>query len=172
MPPSHTKVIKIHRHELPSFKHLPQIRSIYRQPSYPKYHPNTVYPEYSCAMHAKYDVLERSCIMDYFNTPYFAWVDVGLFRSLDGTDYPLFKLVPPDKFNPERVGFSQAWPQDPVLTPDFVMKNKMVWVSGSIVLAAKEVGIWLSISSFLVRLAHNTHIIYFSMKKSTIARVI
>lgn len=138
LPPSHTKVIKIHREELPSFKHLPQIKSIYSQPSYPKYHPNTVYPEYSCAMHAKYDVLQRSCIMDFFNTPYIAWVDIGLFRSLDGTDYPIFKLVPPEKFNPERIGFSQAWPQDPVFTPEFVLKNKLVWVSGSMVLATKE----------------------------------
>ncbi|KAH9504074.1 hypothetical protein Btru_067678 [Bulinus truncatus] len=138
LPASHTKIIKIHRGDLPAFKNLAQIRHIYSQPSYPKYHPNTVYPEYSCAMHAKYDVLQRSCIMDFFNTPYFAWVDIGLFRQLDGTDYPLFKLIPPDKFNPERIGFSQAWPQDPAFPPEYVMKEQMVWVSGSMVLATKE----------------------------------
>ncbi|KAK7004619.1 hypothetical protein BgiMline_006151 [Biomphalaria glabrata] len=138
LPESHTKIIKIHRQELPSFNHLAQIQHIYSQPSYPKHYPNTIYPEYSCAMHAKYDVLQRSCVMDFFKTPYFAWVDVGLFRKLDDTDYPLFKLVPPDKFNPERIGFSQAWPQDPAIPPEYILKKKLVWVSGSMVLATKE----------------------------------
>ncbi|XP_005103430.1 uncharacterized protein LOC101853400 [Aplysia californica] len=138
LPASHTKIIKVRRSELPSFKHLPEIRRIYSQPSYPKRDPDTVFPEYACTMHAKYDVLERSVIMDFYRTPYFAWVDVGLFRQLDGTDHSLFKLVPPEKFNPERVGMSQVMPLDPVHTPEFVMKNSQIWVSGSMVLATKE----------------------------------
>lgn len=92
-------------------------------------------------MHAKYDVLENACNANYFETPYFAWVDVGLFRNLDGTDYPLFKLIPPEKFHPERIGFSQAWPHDPAHSLEDIMHNKMVWVSGSMVLATKEVSV-------------------------------
>ncbi|BFZ02972.1 hypothetical protein BsWGS_06011 [Bradybaena similaris] len=138
LPPSYTTIIKVHRHELSSFRHLETIRHIYARPSYPKHYPNTVYAEYSCTMHAKYDVLENACNANYFETPYFAWVDVGLFRNLDGTDYPLFKLIPPEKFHPERIGFSQAWPHDPAHSPEDSMHNKMVWVSGSMVLATKE----------------------------------
>ncbi|RUS89711.1 hypothetical protein EGW08_002529 [Elysia chlorotica] len=138
LPPMLTKIVKIDRKSLPSFKHLPAIRKLYSRPSYPKYYPNTVYPEYSCAMHAKYDVLEQSAIEDPFQTPYFAWVDIGLFRNLDGTNFPLFKIVPPEKFNPERIGFSQVWPQDPVLSPEKIIKEKLVWVSGSMVLATQE----------------------------------
>ncbi|GFR62216.1 hypothetical protein ElyMa_001866000 [Elysia marginata] len=138
-PPSLTKIVKVNRYSLPAFQHLPAIRKIYSRPSYPKHYPNTVYPEYSCAMHAKYDVLERSVLEDTFKTPYFAWLDIGLFRNLDGTEFPVFKLVPPEKFHPERIGFSQVWPQDPVIPPEVIMKQKIVWVSGSMVLATQEV---------------------------------
>ncbi|CAG5118847.1 unnamed protein product [Candidula unifasciata] len=138
LPPSYTKIIKVHRHDLSSFKHLATIRHIYSRPSYPKHHPNTVYAEYSCAMHAKYDVLEKACVADYFQTPYFAWIDVGLFRNLDGTDYPLFKLIPPEKFHPERIGLSQAWPLDPSHSLEEIMQTSLVWVSGSMVLATRE----------------------------------
>ena len=103
-------------------------------------------------MHAKYDVLELSAIENHFETPYFAWLDIGLFRNLDGTDFPLFKLVPPDKFHPERIGFSQVWPQDPVLPPEVIMKQKIVWVSGSMVLATQEVRLG---SLLPVRLSHS-----------------
>lgn len=99
-------------------------------------------------MHAKYDVLEKSCLMDFYESPFFAWVDIGLFRNLDATDYPLFKLVTPEKFHPERIGFSQAWPLDPVHTPEHIMKNRMVWVSGSMLLASKEVGVYNNFSDF------------------------
>lgn len=137
-PPSLTKIVKVDRSKLPSFKHLPAISKIYSRPSYPKHFPNTVYPEYSCAMHAKYDVLELSILEDHFKTPYFAWLDIGLFRNLDNIEFPVFKLVPPEKFHPERVGFSQVWPQDPVRPPELIMKEKIVWVSGSMVLATQE----------------------------------
>ena len=139
LPPSMTKIVKVERNNLPSFKHLPAVRRIYSRPSYPKHYPNTVYPEYTCAMHAKYDALQLSVIEDYFKTPYFAWLDIGLFRNLDGTDFSVFKMVPPDKFNPERIGFSQVWPQDPVRTPEMILKDKIVWVAGSMVLATQEV---------------------------------
>lgn len=36
------------------------IQQIYSRSGYPKYTPNTVLPEYSCAMHAKYDIMRRS----------------------------------------------------------------------------------------------------------------
>lgn len=139
LPANFTKIIKINRSELQSFQHFSDIDRIYSNPSYPKYSPNTVYPEYACAMHAKYDVLEMACVMNYFSTPYLAWVDIGLFRNLDETSYPPFKLVLPKKFNPEKIGFSQVWPFVSVHTPDYIMKNKMIWVSGSMILATREV---------------------------------
>lgn len=90
-------------------------------------------------MSAKFDVLKRSIVSDFFKTPYFAWMDIGLFRKMDSQDQGWFKLVPPEKFNPERIGMSQVWPQDPQLPLERIMKEKAVWVSGGMIVATKEV---------------------------------
>ena len=149
LPDSHTKIIKINRDQLPAFRHLETIRKIYNKPSYPKVYPDTVYPEYSCTMHAKYDVLNSACKADFFETPYFAWLDIGLFRQLDQSLQPIFKLVPPEKFNPERVGMTQITPLDPVVPPEFVMRNTQKWVSGAMVLATREVCFTIHLSHYL-----------------------
>jgi len=138
LPESLTKIIKVRRDQLPAFKHLQAITKVYNKPSYPKLYPDTVYPEYSCTMHAKFDVLHSACKADFYQTPYFAWVDIGLFRQLDQNSQPLFKLVPPDKFNPERVGVSQITPLDPNVPPEVIMRDTLKWVSGAMVLATKE----------------------------------
>ncbi|KAK2154844.1 hypothetical protein LSH36_256g06054, partial [Paralvinella palmiformis] len=54
---NHTKVILVKRSQLWSFSLRHGIRNIFNQPGYPKHHPNTVIPEYSCVMHAKYEFM-------------------------------------------------------------------------------------------------------------------
>ena len=70
-----------------------------------------------------------------------AWVDVGLFRKLDGTDFEPFQLVPPPNFDDTRVGFSLVWPQRRKVSVDTIMKLNLVWVAGGVVLAKREVGV-------------------------------
>ena len=53
-----TKVIFINRNDLWSFHLSERISQIYQSPGYPKHSPNTVNENYSCSMHAKYDVLQ------------------------------------------------------------------------------------------------------------------
>ena len=139
LPANMTKIIKVDRNKLPSFKLLPKIRKLYSDPLYPKHYPNTVYPEYTATMHAKHDVLERSILEDPFKTPYFAWLDVGLFRKLADKSFPVFKIVPPENFKPDSIGFSRTSLHNPNLSPRTVIYKKLVWMSGSMALAKKEV---------------------------------
>lgn len=67
----------IDRNKLWSFSLKGLIGDIYKQPEYPIHHPNTVFPEYSCAMHAKYELLYMTLQQNPFRTKYFAWLDIG-----------------------------------------------------------------------------------------------
>ena len=90
-------------------------------------------------MHAKYDVLERSILDDHFQTPYYAWLDIGLFRNLDDLYFPVFKMVPPKDFKPERISFSQVFFHNPYQLPTTIVYEAKTWVSGSMALGKKEV---------------------------------
>ena len=139
LPLNMTKIVKVDRNTLPSFKLLPKIRKLYSRPFYPKHYPGTVYPEYTATMHAKHDVLERSILEDPFKTPYFAWLDVGLFRNLANTSFPMFKMVPPKNLEPESIAFTQVSLHDPNLSPRKIIYDMRVWVSGSMALAKKDI---------------------------------
>ena len=77
-----TIIIKINRKDLDSFKYLKKINKIFKQDGYPKHHPNTVVPEYSCIMHAKYELVRKTIIQNPFKSKYFAWMDIGIFRNV------------------------------------------------------------------------------------------
>ncbi|KAK7508429.1 hypothetical protein BaRGS_00000668 [Batillaria attramentaria] len=138
LPPSHTKIIKVRREELWSFRLRPYIKRIYSKTDYPRHDPNTVNPEHTCASHAKYELLEKATQKNYFGTPFFAWLDIGYFRNLDQTDFVVFKLVPPTTFNVEMVAMSQAWPHDPNVPAKDVIRNNLVWVSGEMILGDQK----------------------------------
>lgn len=134
LPPSHTKIIKVRRQDLWSFRLRPYIKRIYDKSDYPHHDPNTVYPEHTCASHAKYELLEQATKNNYFQTPFFAWLDIAYFRNFDQTDFKIFKLVPPGTINFEMVAMSQAWPHDPNIPAKEVIRNNLVWVSGEMLL--------------------------------------
>ncbi|XP_067678462.1 uncharacterized protein [Haliotis asinina] len=138
LPASHTKIIKFNRNEMWSYGLIEKIKEIYSKNNYPKHYPNTVNSEYTCAMHAKYEFLQMAMDMDVFRTPAFAWLDIGYFRNLDKSGTTFFKLLPPKKFNTEKVGLSQAWPHDPNIDPKAVLRSNLVWVSGGMVLGINE----------------------------------
>lgn len=138
LPPTHTKIIKVQRGELWSFKLRPYIKHIYSRSGYPRHEPNTVYPEHTCASHAKYELLEMAAKKNYFQTPFFAWLDIGYFGNLDGTDFAMFKLIPPATFNVEMVAMTQAWPHDPNIPAKDVIRHNLVWVSGEMLLGDQK----------------------------------
>ena len=125
-----TKVIVLERNQLWSFKWLlPQVRKIFKNREYPRHYPNTVYPEYSCAMHAKYELMLWSVENNPFKTKYFSWLDVGLFRSDSGPG-DLFSLYLPEKFDKRKIAYTETFSRQHWHTAREIFLRNEVWVCG------------------------------------------
>lgn len=104
-----TKVFRISKINSWAFKQKHKIKSIFSSPGYPKHYPNTVMPDYSCIMLAKYELMEWVSQINHFNTKYIAWLDIGLFREIAGIEYIMpFKLHTPPALNVDRVAYAQV----------------------------------------------------------------
>ena len=99
-----TKIVKVDRKDLWAFKLMPKVTRIFSDPMYPKFQPNTVVPEYSCSMHAKYELMIKAINDNYFTTDDFAWIDIGLFRHQDPSRTAPFRIGLPPKFNHSHIG--------------------------------------------------------------------
>ena len=125
-----TKIILLDRKQLWSFNLKQNISSIFSDPKYPKFYPNTVIADYSCAMHAKFEVVQKAVEDNQFNTKYFAWIDIGLFRDLVNTTSQAFKIDIPTKFNESRVAYNQVFsPMKMTLKQIIRKKRGMGWWS-------------------------------------------
>ena len=133
-----TKVILIDKNQLWGFNLKENISQIFSSPFYPKYYPNTVNPDYSCAMHAKYGVMNQSIYENAFRTKYFAWVDVGYFsRSINDIHSP-FGIHLPYKFHERKVSFGEVYkPMRRTLKQ--IIENNEIWVAGGFFLANVKV---------------------------------
>ncbi|XP_014782549.1 uncharacterized protein LOC106877989 [Octopus bimaculoides] len=128
-PKERTKLFLIDKKELWSFNIEKNISDIFKQPGYPRFLPNTVVPGYSCAMHAKFEVLNRVIRKNYFHTKYFMWLDIGLFRSLTRT--PKFELRVPTNFDDTKVAYSFVFDFKKDVTYKDIIYHNMVWVGGA-----------------------------------------
>ncbi|XP_055956970.1 uncharacterized protein LOC126821568 isoform X3 [Patella vulgata] len=133
-----TKIVVLDRKYMWSFGLKNRIEQIYSPESYPKFHPNTVVPEYSCAQHAKYECLHNAISKDYFSTPYFSWLDIGYFRDIVGCKKD-FKLVLPDNFNKTKISYTQVREFNQNITLSSIFLKNSLWVGGGMTLASKEV---------------------------------
>ena len=131
--PNRTKSFLINRNETWAFGLMANISRIFKKPGYPRHHPNTVIPEYSCAMHAKYEVMLFSTRANLFCTRYFAWVDIGYFRfpPQNGTLAEIW--LPPD-FNTSSVAYTEIHRRCDDLDPESIVKKNAVWVVGGFLL--------------------------------------
>ncbi|XP_048247476.1 uncharacterized protein LOC124147819 isoform X5 [Haliotis rufescens] len=137
-PSNMTKVFLIDRANLWSFSLAGEIRSIYSQPNYPHHHPNTVNENYSCAMHAKFELVNKVLMEELFPTKYFCWLDIGLFRDL-ADDNSVFKLQIPHEWDRDRVAYSRVYGFNDKATIESVIKGNSVWVGGAMFLGTPEV---------------------------------
>ncbi|XP_067669997.1 uncharacterized protein [Haliotis asinina] len=137
-PSNMTKVFLIDRYNLWSFSLADEIRSIYKKPNYPKHQPNTVNENYSCAMHAKFELVNKVLAEELFPTKYFCWLDIGLFRSI-ADEKKTFKLKIPKEWDQRKVAYSAISPFKKEETIAKVIKNNMVWVGGAMFLGTAEV---------------------------------
>lgn len=132
-----TKLLLIDRNSSWAFQKRDIIKDIYAIEGYPKYYPNTVVPEYSCAMHAKYDVVSRAIKENYFHTKYFAWLDVGLFR--DEVNNPRnFILQLPENFNASKIAVNLVYKVSMNTDISRIFLRKMDWVCGCLFLGERN----------------------------------
>ena len=133
-----TKLLMFNRTSSWAFQRRDVIKRIFSSKGYPKYYPNTVLPEYSCAMHAKYDVISRAATKNYFHTRYFMWLDVGLFRAR-ANNKMYFKLELPPYFNNSRIAVNQVYNTSMSLETSVIIKQKLDWICGCIFLGRRDV---------------------------------
>ena len=140
-----TRCILVKRSELWAFSLLEKIRKIFSRPDYPKHHPNTVVPEYSCAMHAKYECMLRAIEENIFHTRYFAWLDIGLFRSLVASNsLSFFEMWLPPNFNVSTVAYTEVYHRILSSQPEYIVASNAVWVSGAFFIGEASVMVKLS----------------------------
>ena len=134
--PERTKAVLVRRDMLWAFSLLGDITRIFKKPGYPKHHPNTVIPEYSCAMHAKYEVMTMATKANYFRTRYFAWLDIGLFRSEASSDsLSFFSIWLPPDFNSSAVAYTEVMKRVTRYETRSIVYSNAVWVCGCFFIA-------------------------------------
>jgi len=134
-----TYIVKVVRDKMWAFGLKPRIERIFSQWWYPKHHPNTVNASYSCAMHAKYELMLKTVMENPFRTLYVTWLDVGLFRQLTNVrDNPAvqknerhFRISLPSEFDTSAIAYAQVDPILPRLKdPKEIIGYNAVWVCG------------------------------------------
>ena len=129
-----TYIVKVSKEGLWAFSLLDDIAKIYRQYSYPKHNPYTTVPEYTSAMHAKYEFMAKALKENPFKTNFFCWMDVGLFRNVTEKPRRTLDLKLPALFDEKRVAYSQINERID-MTVEEIFHNNMVWVCGCIFMA-------------------------------------
>lgn len=133
-----TKVIYIKKRSLWAFQLLKDIKSVFDQPGYPKYHPNTVLAEYSAIQHAKYAAVGDAIRLNLSQTEYYAWVDIGYFRDIVN-DKKYFTLTPPENHNKNLLAMNEVYHPNLNLTPEEIFKQNVVWVGGGMFIGTRRV---------------------------------
>ena len=129
-----TYIVKVSKYGLWAFTLLDDIAKIYRQYSYPKHKPYTTVPEYTSAMHAKYEFMAKALKENPFKTNYFCWMDVGLFRNVSDNPGQTLDLTLPTHFDEKRVAYSQINERKDSTVEEIFHRTK-VWVCGCIFMA-------------------------------------
>lgn len=135
LPKNKTQIYLLQQDDLWAFKLAPRIKTIYSQPDYPKHHPNTIKERYSCAMHVKYELLERVIQNRIFHTKYLAWVDIGYFREPYSRP---FQLQTPANFQQDHIAFLQVDGFDIYANATTIITDDALWVGGGMLIGRPE----------------------------------
>ncbi|XP_033759545.1 uncharacterized protein LOC117341791 [Pecten maximus] len=134
LPIHKTKIYLVNKNDMWAFSLSGKIKKIFAQPGYPEHRPNTVIEQYPCAMHAKYELIEKVIRERMFRTKYLAWIDIGYFRIRYRKSFQL--LIPPD-FQDDHIAFVQMNTFKPH-TAYSVISNDAVWVAGGMFIGRPE----------------------------------
>lgn len=136
--PSKTVIKRIQRDDIWAFRCIDKIKSVYSQPGYPKHHPNTVIPAYSSAQHAKYAVVADAVRQNYFNTEFYAWLDIGYFRDIVSSQV-YFRLDAPSNIEKNKLAMNRVYSRSFSEKPYNIMRHNVVWVGGGMFIGTKEI---------------------------------
>lgn len=114
------------------------ITKIFQHPNYPRYYPNTVIPMYGTIMNAKFDLLEDAIKNNIFDTEYFAWMDLGLWREFSNANNCRKIRAPPD-YDPSKVAMNQVNQFYSNRSISTIISKNEVWVGGGIVFGRKDI---------------------------------
>jgi len=83
-------------------------------------------------MHAKYEVIQLAIEENPFNTRYFCWLDIGLFRDISHIDVSSeFPMYLPSNFDNISVAYQQPYgPRNEKATPKQIVHDNMFWLCG------------------------------------------
>ncbi|XP_048731524.2 uncharacterized protein LOC125648456 [Ostrea edulis] len=115
-----------------------RIQSVYKQPGYPAHHPNTVNALYAAAQHTKFAVVADAARKNIYNTPYYAWLDVGYFRDLVGSEQ-FFELKIPNDQDPGRISVNLIFRRHMEINPYEIFRHNKVWVGGGMFIGTKHI---------------------------------
>ena len=138
LPINLTMIVKVSRDHLWAFGLRERIAKIYAQPNYPKHHPNTVIPNYSCVMHAKYEFMQNTTRSNPFKTRYFAWLDIGLFRDIAAKGEQI-KLHLPASFDHTRVAYTEVFHRNVNESAGDIFRQNLVWLCRCYFIAERSV---------------------------------
>ncbi|XP_061166829.1 uncharacterized protein LOC133175738 [Saccostrea echinata] len=133
-----TEIFFVKRKTLWPFQLVDRIKKVFTQPGYPIHYPNTVNPFYAASQHAKYAVMSDAVQRNLFNTPCYAWLDIGYFRDLVGNNES-FELKIPPNFDQSRVAVNLVFNQSMGMDPFRIFRGNIVWVGGGIIIGTRKV---------------------------------
>ncbi|XP_071167400.1 uncharacterized protein [Mytilus edulis] len=122
-----TKVFLVNQSNLWSFKLKPRLDDIYNRTEYQSYYPNVVKPAYSCAMNAKYELVEKVITEKVYKTAFLAWIDIGYFRNKKPG---YIKMSIPRNVKDDHVSFSQVHFFNDQLTPTEIVYESRFYIAG------------------------------------------
>ena len=134
---SQTQIIKVTRDDLWAFKLKPDISKIFSDPTYPKYHPYTVVPDYACIVCAKYETMAKAIDANYFGTDYFAWIDIGYWRDEVSSNTPNFHIGLPPGFDESRISYGAVSEKQNV-SSELIFLDKVDWLAGGFFIGHKK----------------------------------
>ena len=136
MPKHLTVVHTVNKEEMWAFSLKHRTAEVFHNQHVPASHPNNVIPAYSCAMHAKYELMLRSILENPHKTKYFAWQDIGLFRDLVHTNHnrPIridpYRIELPHRFNHNKVAYTAVHKLNRNLSLRNIFEKDVVWLCG------------------------------------------
>lgn len=151
-----TKIIQVQRNTTWAFSLLPAIKGIVSDPEYPRMPPQDLVPEYACAMHAKYEFMLETVRLNPFQTKYFAWVDIGLFRFEKKNDKRIFSIRLPPGFNSSRIAYNEVYERVTQAPPEAIFLTNAIWLCGCFFIgAASQMIRWTQHYMHYVQMALN-----------------